>query len=80
MDPFSFKAGLEQQAAQEFASIAYAPIFRTLGRYFRRMLWNLIRAVQLLIQMFVRSLRQMDAAARQQREMSRERLIDNRNP
>jgi hypothetical protein len=76
MDPFSFKANLEQQAAQEFGNIAHVPIFRTLGKFFRLMVWNLIRAVQMLIQLFTRSVRQMDAA-RQQRGTSREHLIDN---
>jgi hypothetical protein len=80
MDPFSFKADLEQQAAQEFANITHAPIFRTLGRSSRLMVWNLMHNIQRVIQMLARSLRQMDNAARQQRETSREGLIDNRNP
>ena len=83
MDPFLFKADLEQQAAQEFVNLMHTSLFhnlfRTLGRLFRLMWWRFIHAVQMVIQVRARSLgqSQMNAAARQRRETSRERLIDN---
>ena len=54
-------------------------LFRTLGRLFQLVWWNFIHAVQMVIQILARSLgqSQIDASARQRRETSRERLIDN---